>query len=289
MSEAGSNRRSLKNLTLTRKYHWNYVGWWVTLNCVLVVIAEVLTVLLLLSDGADVLPFPVEFLLPVSGLLTILVMVGLVFLGAVSAHRIAGVHVKLTRVLNTSADGDLNAELRFRVQDRLTGVEEAHARMMQSLRDNPAGTGSEEPVTPNLGREKRTWNNLSLTREHHRLYMGVWILLTLSMEVLTFLAAVCVIYAYFGSMNPQSLNLFIGSTAVVGTIAFFTALGGVRTAHRLAGVHIQLERVFSQVGEGRRDVALRFRASDDLGQVEEAFARLMESVSGGAVTDSAEG
>ncbi len=279
MGETDSNRRSLKNLPLTRKYHWNYIGWWVTFNCLLVVGTEVLTMLLLLSDGADVLPYAPEFLIPLSGILTILVMCGLVFLGAVSAHRIAGVHIKLTRVLEAVADGDQSAQLKFRSEDRLAKVEAAFERMMESLRANPAGvTEEDQQGAPNLGQEKRTWNSINLTREHHRVYMGVWILLTLSMEVLLYLCAVCCIYAYFGGMEAPSGHLLIGSTAVVMTLAFFTAIGGVKTAHRLAGVHVQLERVFNQVGEGRRDVRLRFRASDDLGQVENAFSRMMESV-----------
>lgn len=276
-------RRSLKNLPLTREYHWNYIGAWVVTNLILIGLCDAMVLFVVARSPAHLLPWPAPRLIALSAIIALLVMAAIVFLGTVSAHRLAGVHIKLTNVLNAIGDGDFKTELKFRQRDGLEEVEQAFLEMAQAIESGTPTPGGSEFPAPEADSgaevEKRSRSSMRLTRKHHLNYMGGWVLLTVALIALTHMCAVCtvhfLIYLGVGLPSLQVLAVLAGLSPVFCTFAIYQ---GFNTAHRLSGVHIQVTRVLKRVAQGERDLVLKFRASDNLGQVEKAFAHMMEAI-----------
>ncbi len=131
-----TNKRSLKNVTLTSKYHFQYVGSLlaVLLGFVLLVYFLLLfhyySITLGMGDFDNFSWTAVLGLTFIAGIMAL----GLSGVAVLAAHRIAGVHVKLRNVMKQIEEGDLDAKLKFRSTDKLEDVEEAFNSMMASLR-----------------------------------------------------------------------------------------------------------------------------------------------------------
>jgi nitrogen fixation/metabolism regulation signal transduction histidine kinase len=66
-------------------------------------------------------------------LLALGVGAGVIWKGFQTAHRLAGVHIKLMNTFHRIAAGEPNVNLKFRAYDRLENLEVAFAAMMESL------------------------------------------------------------------------------------------------------------------------------------------------------------
>ncbi len=126
-------KRSLRNVVMTTKHHSTYMGNWVMMSLGFIAMIYLLILYhlysLSLSDAPPQLVGVVAGATILAGLLA-----GLVgFYGVLSAHRIAGVHIKLKNVLDDVREGNLDARLRFRSYDRLDDVEDAFNSMMDVL------------------------------------------------------------------------------------------------------------------------------------------------------------
>lgn len=128
----GKDKRSLKNLRLTKKYHFPYLGMPVFLSLVLLLLNYILT-LAHFYLNADIrvhfttLAVEVTILVALTGGL-------LIFNGVLAAHRIAGVHLRLEKLFNEVREGNLDARLHFRKDDRLDDVEQSFNLMMDVLK-----------------------------------------------------------------------------------------------------------------------------------------------------------
>lgn len=276
-------KRSLKNIKLTKKYHWTYMIYWVLLNSLLLVVTEAV---FLLSIQQEVIPQP-DFLPIGLGLFSIIVFLGMLIciqlIGRIWAHRLAGVHIRTERTLKEAAQ-DFSIRLRYRKTDRLEEVAEAFNDMMESL-ENPSAEPSENvqdekaPKAQSSGRNRRSLRNLDQTSKHHIHYMSLWLSLTCGNLLTNYLAAT--LYVFLITVQGQDIDLHHAVTLLTALLLFAVIgvmFGAAVTAHRLAGVHVKLARTFERVANGERDVALRFREYDKLTPLEEAFDEFMNAV-----------
>lgn len=128
---AQQQRRSLKNIVLTKKYHLPYMGTsvFMSLSLLFTLYGMLMYRFLELSrDGADL---PVHYLVLVSSVVTLFIAAGIVAVNVLAAHRIAGVHIKMLKTFKTIQEGDFSARLHFRKEDKLKEVEEAFNSMME--------------------------------------------------------------------------------------------------------------------------------------------------------------
>ena len=125
-------KRSLKNVTLTATHHWAYLGQWVVLSMGLLLLAYSVIIYHLFSLDMKSPVFGVS-LITLATLLTAFASSLIMFLGLLTAHRIAGVHVQFKRTFLAIRDGDTEARLRFRAHDKLDDVAEAFNSMMDEL------------------------------------------------------------------------------------------------------------------------------------------------------------
>jgi methyl-accepting chemotaxis protein len=277
----GSEKRKFKNVTLTGKYHWPYVGRWLVLNIFLVLLVEGFVLgSLHLVRNSDV-SLPLTRYATVSTLVAVLIIAGLTVLATVWAHRIAGVHIRTENVFNRIASGDTNASLRYRSSDQLEDVEEAFDRMMESL----AKTGRTDIQPPREetpeARERRSWKNVQMTSKYHFNYMAVWLLVSVGMLMACYASILFFLYLrhYLDASSNLSLTLLYTILTLI-TVLFAAVViwRGFLTAHRLAGVHIKLIQTFDRVARGEGGVELRFRSYDKLGHLENAFQNMLESL-----------
>lgn len=126
-------KRSLKNIVLTKKHHWAYLGKWVLLSQVQVALLYSVCIYHVISvswHGADV---NVIGFIAVATVIGVSISAVIAFLGILTAHRIAGVHVKLKNTFDALAEGDESVRLRFRSYDKLDDVANSFNHMMEAV------------------------------------------------------------------------------------------------------------------------------------------------------------
>ncbi len=126
-------KRSLKNVVLTRKYHWLYLGkvTAVSVGMVPILYGYMLSHLFTIHQVDPTFPFRLS-----ATILTLLALITaglIIYLGVITAHRVAGPHIQLQQIFEQVNSGDLEARLSFRGGDRLEDVEEAFNTMMDTL------------------------------------------------------------------------------------------------------------------------------------------------------------
>ncbi len=129
---SGRKRRSFRSIGLTRKHHFHYLGLWMLISAGL---AGLLGAALALVAASDPAADPQAAALLLWGIVfaTVIVIIGIVYLSRITAHRIAGPYVQLVRVCNAVRDGNFAARLKFRDYDKLEDVEAAFAAMMDTV------------------------------------------------------------------------------------------------------------------------------------------------------------
>jgi HAMP domain-containing protein len=160
MTTAGHKKRSLKNLRLTEKYRFQYLGHWM-LVCFLflvllnVAIYAVYEQIWLLQAPAGV-NFAVErmhhnmqvagTLIAISGFFGMAILLLAIF----TAHRIGGPFIALKRTMAAVEQGNYKIRLHFRGYDKLDDVEAAFNTMMDALQarletEVPPSTSAHSP------------------------------------------------------------------------------------------------------------------------------------------------
>lgn len=272
-------QRSLKNLHLTKRFHWSYFGGWLTFTIALLLLLEGLVVTILSSLDPQSLPFSPLGAIGASILAAILCIGALIGLGRFSAHRIGGVHLRTESVLRKVAQGELGERLKYRADDDLEDVESAFDRLLLYLKSDQAPIAEEvspDPSRLERGRQRRHWRNMQMTSRYHLKYMAVWVLVSLALVVGNYGAAMLYLYYryyQFDSSDPTALSLVL--TALAVGLAGAVVWHGYLTAHRLAGVHLKLASVFDRLSRGERDVQLKFRAYDKLDSLEQAYQAMI--------------
>ncbi len=132
-------KRSLKNVTLTRKYHWPYFGRVISITLVLVFIVFGYHLIYLHTFAALDPDFPLQSLQMISTLMVVILSGLVISLGVMTAHRVAGPHIQLQTICDKIAAGDLSRRVEFRSGDRLEDVEESFNKMMDKLQQRLEG------------------------------------------------------------------------------------------------------------------------------------------------------
>ncbi|NQT92734.1 MAG: methyl-accepting chemotaxis protein [Lentisphaerae bacterium] len=152
--ESGRSQRRLSNVTLTRKYHFRYMGLWMILASFFVIVLNMVLYLYVeerwggLSSLSQ--PFHQEYIgirkVFVGSLCleAVLFIIGIVGLGMFTAHRVAGPYIRLQHVFKAVTAGNFNQDLKFRDYDRLEEVEDGFNRMMGKVREELGRTGDAE-------------------------------------------------------------------------------------------------------------------------------------------------
>lgn len=272
-----SQRRSVKNVHLTKRYHWPYVGNWLALNLVQLALIEICT-LFILSNLQGV-GLAVGKLAIGSVVVCIAMIAMLCSLGVVWAHRLAGVHLRTESTFLKIAEGDKSVRLRYRDSDRLEDLELAFDLMMSSFeQDKPIYLEREEDTDgSDATGERRSWRNMQLTSRYHFSYMAIWVVISILQLIVLYFAGLFSLHTMNHPPVDVALATTVSSVLTLG-LGFLILWRGMKSAHRLAGVHVRLTNVFHLVARGKRDLVLKFRAYDKLESLEQAFADMMTTL-----------
>ena len=137
------SKRRLSNVKLTTAYHFRYMGLWVAVCGALLLAANVLLFMLvqihfqeLIESNPDA---RAHFLslhrkANVAILAEAVVMLFVIaFMAKFTAHRIAGVFIRLQRTCDTIREGNRAQRLKFRKTDGLEHVEKSFNGMLDTL------------------------------------------------------------------------------------------------------------------------------------------------------------
>ena len=133
--------------------------------------------------------------------------------------------------------------------------------------------------------EQRKISNIALTGKYHWPYVKGWLLFTIFLTLLIETFALGCLYLVQNANPELSITKYV---IVSGLIAALVVVGlaarGALWAHRIAGVHLRTESVFNQIASGDSSIRLRYRTSDRMEDVEEAFDRMMDRILEGKVS-----
>jgi len=144
------SNRSIRNVGLTRDYHFRYLGLWAAVAMSLVVCCNVVLFLWIqehfmgigdiLSDGhIRVVEFQ-NYLVGALIIETLVFGIGIVALAKLTAHRIAGPYLRLRRTFELVRDGKLDTRLSFRDYDHLDDVAKTFNEMLDALINRKPGS-----------------------------------------------------------------------------------------------------------------------------------------------------
>lgn len=138
-------KRSLKNVVLTRKYHWLYIGkvTMVSVGMVPIIYGYMLGHLILVGRVDP--QFPLQASAIILTLAALVVVALIIYLGILTAHRVAGPHIQLQNTCKRIEEGDLDHRLTFRGGDRLEDVEDAFNSMIETLQERLKAAAEQAP------------------------------------------------------------------------------------------------------------------------------------------------
>ncbi|MCE9615115.1 MAG: hypothetical protein K8T26_12625 [Lentisphaerae bacterium] len=138
-----SQKRSLRNVRLTKDFHYRYLGLWVMITVALMLASNTVLFLWIHEHflGVDNIVSDLHTTYielknwVLFGLLveSIAFAIGIVALAKLTAHRIAGPYIQLQKTFDAIRDGKLDARLHFREYDNLDHVAKSFADMMDAL------------------------------------------------------------------------------------------------------------------------------------------------------------
>lgn len=139
-----SSNRQLSNVKLTGKFHFRYLGLWVLITIVLVVVANLLLFLLAEQHWQELYTLDTGFheeyetqrqmMAMALGVGALLFSAAFVALAKITAHRIAGPYIKLQHVFESVRDGNMDQKLSFRQYDHLEELAASFNEMMVAIR-----------------------------------------------------------------------------------------------------------------------------------------------------------
>ena len=150
------SRRTLSAIALTKKFHMRYMGWWVIVSIVHVVLLS--GAAYLVYDQAQGLRAPraeayvLEEMFQRDMTLAVLIVETLLFIAAIFAlaimtvHRIAGPYLALKRTCDAIRDGNIDHRLHFREYDGLEEVQVSFNQMMDVLQERIDHRSKQEAV-----------------------------------------------------------------------------------------------------------------------------------------------
>ncbi len=139
----GRQQRSLKNLKMTRRYRFQFLGAWMVVLTVLIVMLNVsiyINYSLMWEStpnlGADFITRLAhhKWFAGASMLILSAILLGtMTSLALFSGHRIGGPYIALKRTMNEIRDGNYDARLHFREYDRMDDVQDLFNQTMDVM------------------------------------------------------------------------------------------------------------------------------------------------------------
>lgn len=138
--------------------------------------------------------------------------------------------------------------------------------------------------------QKRSIRNLSLTKDYHYRYLGLWVIITVSLMLSSNIVLFLWLQEHFlglesivSDLHTSYIELknYVIFGLVIESIAFATGIVALAklTAHRIAGPYIQLQKTFDAIRDGQHDARLHFRKYDNLDHVAKSFNDMMDVLS----------
>ena len=142
---SGRQQRSFRNLKLTERYRFQYLGHWVLICFLFLALLDVAVFLLYeqmwqstVPQGADLASEQAWRFAQVGSalsLISVLFAVAIILLAVYTAHRIGGPLLAMKRTMAAVRDGNLDQRLHFRGYDKLDDVELAFNEMMDAVQE----------------------------------------------------------------------------------------------------------------------------------------------------------
>ena len=138
------NKRSLRNVKLTGKYHYSHFGLWllvlgvfiITLNLDVYWYAQARWASAFAVDESlqDYHRIRSMQLIGIMIIKTTLFVMASVLLAKFTSHRVYGPYINIVNTCNAIREGDVDRKLKFRKYDKLEQVEAAFNSMMDKIR-----------------------------------------------------------------------------------------------------------------------------------------------------------
>ena len=120
------------------------MGLWIVLTVTLSLALNAVCYQMIEAKGVEIHTLgqhELERYLAGTSIQAVLTIVGIVGLGILTAHRVAGPYMRIIRAFRAVENGEFDHRLRFRTYDHLKDVEDAFNAMMDRIRK---GAGSNE-------------------------------------------------------------------------------------------------------------------------------------------------
>lgn len=124
-------------------------------------------------------------------------------------------------------------------------------------------------------KNRRSLKNLSLTKQYFSQYYGFSTLISQVLLINCFVLVLSIFYCN-ASSQEQFTALVLGTTAVTAVLGLLLAGSHVLKAHKIAGVHLRMEKLFDRIREGDLEARLQLREDDHLDSLENSFNLMMD-------------
>jgi methyl-accepting chemotaxis protein len=129
------------------------------------------------------------------------------------------------------------------------------------------------------------------TEKFHFRYLGMWVLITVSLIAVLNITLYLLVMAHWGEaarmaavLGERSANMPIplvtGVVVEVGVFAAALLYLARLTSHRIAGPYIRLRAAFEKIRDGERTYRLQFREYDQLADLAATFNQMMDALCG---------
>lgn len=143
MTKTGRQQRKMRNMKLTEKYRFQYLGHWILISFLFLILLDIAVYLLYHQMWQTFVPQGAELAMEhsfrygqvIRTLTVVSVLFGwaIAFLAMFTAHRIGGPYIALRRTMDSIREGNLSARLKFRKYDKLNEVEASFNAMAEEL------------------------------------------------------------------------------------------------------------------------------------------------------------
>ena len=126
-----------------------------------------------------------------------------------------------------------------------------------------------------LFKNRPTRQNLSLTQKYFTQYFNFSTLVSQTLLINCFVLVLSIFYCNVKTQE-QFLILVLGTTAITSALGLLLVGGNVLKAHRMADVHMKMEKMFDQIREGNMAARLQLPQEDHLNSLEKSFNLMMD-------------
>ena len=126
-----------------------------------------------------------------------------------------------------------------------------------------------------LSKNRRSLENMSHTKKYFSQYFGFSTLISQVLLINCFVLVLSIFYCNAKTQEQFTL-LVLGTTLITAVLGLLLAGAHMLKAHKIAGVHLRMEKLFDQIREGDMGARLQLREDDNLDSLENSFNLMME-------------